>query len=333
MSPMRTDPDQGLGFRHEATFYDGRPSFVSATAPFIRQGLAAEERILVVLTPDKIEALQAELGTQATGVTFADMAEIGRNPARIIPAWQDFLLDADGADVRGVGEPIWAERSPDALIECERHEALLNVAFEGGRPWQLLCPYDERTLGAGTLREARRNHPLVRRDEATTPSSTYPGVEAFVSTTGEPLSPAPRDAATIPFAGRALGDVRMFAESFAAAHGFRRRSDDVRLVAQELSSNGVRHGGGKGTLQDLDPGCIAHRPGAEQRTDRGSARGTPPACRRHRRLRPVDRQPAGRPGADPQRRARLDRARPLRLRSARLPRIDRHLTGVCELHG
>ena len=249
MSSTRTDPDQGLGFRHEATFYDGSGGFVSATAPFIRQGLAAEERILVVLTPDKIEALQTELGTQAAGVTFADMAEIGRNPARIIPAWQDFLLDADGAGVRGVGEPIWAERSPDALIECERHEALLNVAFEDGRPWQLLCPYDEQTLGAATLREARRNHPLVRRDEATTASSTYPGVEAFVSTTSEPLSPAPRDAATIPFAGRALGDVRMFAESFADAHGFQRRSDDVRLVAQELSSNGVRHGGGRGTLR------------------------------------------------------------------------------------
>ena len=41
----------------------------------------------------------------------------------------------------------------------------------------------------------------------------------------------------------------MFAESFAVAHGFRRRSDVVRLVAQELSSNGVRHGGGRGTLR------------------------------------------------------------------------------------
>jgi anti-sigma regulatory factor (Ser/Thr protein kinase) len=177
------------------------------------------------------------------------MAEVGRNPARIIPAWQDFLTDAGGAEVRGVGEPIWAGRSPDALIECERHEALLNVAFEGGRPWQLLCPYDEQTLDAGTLREARRNHPLVRRDDATTTSDTYPGVGAFGSTTGEPLQPAPRDAASISFAGKALGDVRTFAGSFAASNGFEGRSGDVRLVAQELSSNGVRHGGGKGTLR------------------------------------------------------------------------------------
>ena len=249
MSPTRTDPDQDLGFRHEATFYDGRRRFVSATAPFIREGLATRERILVVLTPDKIGALQDELGSQAGDVTFADMTEIGRNPARIIPAWQDFLVDADGAGVRGVGEPIWAGRSPDALIECERHEALLNVAFEGGRPWRLLCPYDERTLDAGTLREARRNHPILHSGDATTASATYPGVVALGSTTGEPLSPAPRDAASISFAGKALGDVRTFAESFAASSGFRGRSGDVRLVAQELISNGVRHGGGRGTLR------------------------------------------------------------------------------------
>ena len=163
MCPTRTDPDPGLGFRHEATFYDGSGSFVSATAPFIREGLAAEERILAVLTPDKIGALRAELGPQAGDVTFANMAEIGRNPARIIPAWQDFLVEAHGAEVLGIGEPVWADRSPDALLEAERHEALLNVAFDGGRPWRLLCPYDEQTLAAGTLRRARRNRQLGRR--------------------------------------------------------------------------------------------------------------------------------------------------------------------------
>ena len=242
------------GFRHEAAFYDGIGRFVSATAPFIREGLAAEERILVVVTPDKIETLQDELGPQADGVTFANMGEIGRNPARIIPAWQDFLLDAGGAGVRGIGEPICADRSPEALVECERHEALLNVAFEGGRPWRLLCPYDERALDADTLREARRNHPLLRTDNATTASDSYPGVQAIGSTTGEPLPSAPPDAAAISFAGRALGDVRDFAEGFAAFHGFRRRSDDVRLVAQELSSNGVRHGGGTGILRTWTQG-------------------------------------------------------------------------------
>jgi hypothetical protein len=253
MSPTRTDPDQDLGFRHEVTFYDGTRSFVSATAPFIREGLAARERILVLLNPDKIEALRAELGTHAAGVTFADMAEVGHNPARIIPAWQDFLLDADGAAARGIGEPIWAGRSADALIECERHEALLNVAFEGGRPWRLLCPYDERTLEAGTLREARRNHPFVRSHDVTTASDTYAGVAAIESTTGEALSGAPRDAASISFVGEPLGDVRTFAESFAASNGFRGRSDgrSPRRAGTEQQRRSPRWR--EGHPADLDP--------------------------------------------------------------------------------
>ena len=35
-------------------------------------------------------------GAQADDVQFFDMAELGRNPAKIIPAWQKFL-DTDAA--------------------------------------------------------------------------------------------------------------------------------------------------------------------------------------------------------------------------------------------
>ena len=54
------------------------------------------------------------LGDAARGVQFADMHQIGRNPARNIPAWRDFVDRnvAAGRGVRGIGEPIWAGRSP-----------------------------------------------------------------------------------------------------------------------------------------------------------------------------------------------------------------------------
>ena len=59
--------------------------------PFIRDGLEAGEPILVVVGREKIGQLQDALGSDAAAVSFADMAEVGRNPARIIPAWRDFL--------------------------------------------------------------------------------------------------------------------------------------------------------------------------------------------------------------------------------------------------
>ena len=60
------------------------------------------------------------------------MEVIGRNPARIIPAWRRFVADhatEDGGGMRGIGEPIWAERALDELAECQLHEWLLNLAF------------------------------------------------------------------------------------------------------------------------------------------------------------------------------------------------------------
>ena len=69
----------------------------------------------------------------------------------------------------GIGEPVWPGRSDAELVECSRHESLLNLAFDGGRPWRLLCPYDSVQLTPSVLAEACRNHPHLgyeRRDRA-----------------------------------------------------------------------------------------------------------------------------------------------------------------------
>ena len=77
----------------------------------------------------------------------------GSNPARIIPAWQDFLAaHAERRSARCAGSASRSGRAgaPTELAECQRHEALLNVAFADPAFW-LLCPYDTAALG-----EARR---------------------------------------------------------------------------------------------------------------------------------------------------------------------------------
>src|SRR6266545_52946 len=118
-------------FRHEALFYGGEAQFVDGTASFIRGGLAAGEPVLAVVSAEKIRALRDELDRDAGDVCFADMADVGRNPARIIPAWRAFVdLHGGSRRLRGIGEPIWDGRSRAELAECQRHEALLNVAFD-----------------------------------------------------------------------------------------------------------------------------------------------------------------------------------------------------------
>jgi MEDS: MEthanogen/methylotroph, DcmR Sensory domain len=97
------------GFRHEAFLYADHSEFLAGTAAFTRDAVTAGEPILAVVDAAKITALRAVLDGDAERVQFADMATVGRNPARIIPAWQAFVDQhrAKRQRLRGISEPIW----------------------------------------------------------------------------------------------------------------------------------------------------------------------------------------------------------------------------------
>jgi anti-sigma regulatory factor (Ser/Thr protein kinase) len=247
-APVVADGDAAVGpFRHEALLYEGLDDFVVQTAAFLREGILADEASLVVVAAHKIAALREELGDLADAVCFADMAEVGANPGRIIPAWQDFVSSQGAAvpGLRGIGEPIWAERSPVELTECQRHEALLNVAFAGSPTFWLACPYDLASLDESVINEATRSHPFV----AAGPSGCFgvhDGLEIFA---GE-LPPPPGWALQLEFGDGPLGDVRAFVYDRAGVTGLDgARLADLMVAVTELASNTVRHGGGRGTLR------------------------------------------------------------------------------------
>ena len=245
---------QSPRFRHEALLYDGEPEFVAATAAFSRDAVAAGEPILVVVSARKIDRLRAELGDEAAAVTFADMAEVGRNPARIIPAWQEFVAGHArwGQRLRGVGEPIWADRSPAELVECQHHETLLNVAFDDGPPWWLLCPYDTGALDAAVVAEARRSHPLVLQAGTHRHSADYRVAAAAAAPFDGPLPEPPVTSPAVVFDAGAepLPVLRRFV-SRAAAHADldAARAADLVLAVNELVTNSLHHGGGSGVLR------------------------------------------------------------------------------------
>jgi anti-sigma regulatory factor (Ser/Thr protein kinase) len=239
-------------FRHEALLYAGMPDFLDGTASFIQDGVAAGEPVLVVVAARKIELLRARLGGTPDGVRFADMAEVGSNPARIIPAWRDFVEAQAGAGrrLRGIGEPMWRERTPVERVECHRHEALLKVAFAGAPAWWLLCPYDTTTLEAEVIEEAQRTHPFVSQAGRSWESRGYLGLEQAAGPFGAPLPEPGGDVRALAFAAGSLARVRRFVSLEAARAGLRpSRVADLALAAGELAANSVRHGGGRGTLR------------------------------------------------------------------------------------
>lgn len=238
------------GYRHEALFYVGEDQFMQGTLPFIRGALAAEEPILVVLGAEKTGALRQELGGDGEAVLFADMTEVGANPARIIPAWEDFLLRHAAPERRlwGIGEPIWAARTPAELAECQRHEALLNVAFSDP-DFSLLCPYDTASLPAEVIHEARRNHPLLREGERLVHSADYPGAELLATPFDEPLPDPPPHAPHRAFDVDSLRELRAMLAVHAVRAGLsQERTADLLLAVNEVATNSILHGGGRGTL-------------------------------------------------------------------------------------
>ncbi len=250
MSIAALRPDEPVEpFRHEALFYAGLDGFVSACAAFLTEGIAVGEPALVAVTPDKIAALREAVDGPDDLVSYVDMAELGRNPARIIPAWVAFAGDrrAERPRLRGIGEPIWATRSAAELAECQRHEALINLAFAGAEDFRLVCPYDVTALPAPVIEEARRSHPLLGD-----------GTEVYDSPTYEPV--AARDSRPLPepvvptqellFRRGPLDLVRLHVARRATAFGLGvRRVDDLELAVSEVAANSIRHGGGRGLLR------------------------------------------------------------------------------------
>src|SRR5438309_3699063 len=142
-------------FVHEALLYAGDDDFLAQTVPFLQEAAEADEPTLVVVGAGKIQGLRAGLDGHADTILFADVTEVGANPARIIPAWHEFVDEyrASGRPLRGIGEPIWPGRTPDELIECQRHESLLNLAFVDAPSFHLVCPYDVEALPADVIDE------------------------------------------------------------------------------------------------------------------------------------------------------------------------------------
>lgn len=231
-------------FLHEALFYAGVEQFVRRTARYVREALAAAEPVLVAVVESRAGQLREELGPDADAVHFLDMERVGRNPARIIPAWQDWVQRnlGLGRRFRGVSEPIWPGRTGAEIRECQKHEQLLSTAFTGGPGWSLLCPYDLEALPVDVIAAAHRAHAGVTAGNVLV--DPLPDL-------GPPIIELRFDLAGLP-------DLRAAVRAQAARLGLaEHRVCDFVLVADELAANSVRHGGGGGVLRLWQQGSYA----------------------------------------------------------------------------
>jgi anti-sigma regulatory factor (Ser/Thr protein kinase) len=224
-------------FRHDALFYSsGDRGFVEATLDLVRDAVSKEAGVLVAVDSGRAAALSEALGEEAEGVRFADIRQLGRNPARIIPTWQDFVGEHAGrGDALAIGEASWPGRSEAELAECERHDALVDLAFADGVPWRVLCAYDLEGLASHVIEAAERAHSGTRE-----PAQPFAGE-----------LPAPGGTLTErAFGSGELSQLRHAVSEWAAAHAMRSEHiEELVLAVDELATNSIRHGGGSGTLR------------------------------------------------------------------------------------
>jgi anti-sigma regulatory factor (Ser/Thr protein kinase) len=244
VTPSADSPTRPRTYRHDALFYAGPDEFHTSVSAFLADASEAGEPTLVVAAADRIERLRSAV--DADTVQFADMGEVGRNPARIIPTWRAFVDSHRSTPVRGVGERIATARGRAELVEAQHMEALLNVAFTDADDFWLRCPYDIGALDAAVVDEARRSHPFIVEGDSDVASDRYEGPDAATSSVlDDPLpEPAVAPAAFTLRPGR-LSQFRTFVAEQAAAAGLgRSRVTDLVLAANEVANNSLLYAGG-----------------------------------------------------------------------------------------
>jgi len=229
-------------------FYDGDDEYVAGIAGFARSGLDARGTVLIAVPEPKLTLLRGALSGLGDRAHFADMGQVGINPARIIPFIRAFIDEYGDGPVRFVGEPIWAGRTDAETVEGVRHEGLINEAF-ACTDAHILCPYDTRDLGAGVLDDARRTHPTLWDEGERIPCGDYVDPLETYAADGRPLPEPTVDPLKVSVDGELVSFRSVVKEHAQSAGMGPDRVASFLIAANEAAANTLVHAGGNGSAR------------------------------------------------------------------------------------
>ncbi|GAA0579215.1 sensor histidine kinase [Actinomadura livida] len=231
-------------FTHRLLPYDGADRFLDGALPFLADGLAAGDRVVAVCGTGQEMLLRDALGPADAGVEFQEPRDWYRHPARTLA---DCLSAADDATGRGsrlrvLGEPAWTSRTPPEVVEWQRIEAVLNVAFRDTGA-ALMCPYST-SLPAGIVAAARKTHPETVRGGQAVPNPGFVDPWSYCAQCDrEPLPAPPPDADELRLDKADLYWLRAYVTEYARQTALPDEDLQRLLVAvTEVVTNAMRHG-------------------------------------------------------------------------------------------
>lgn len=241
-------PGQAAGqrLRHAALFFRGPADYLASVTAFLQAAADRSEPVLATLPGERAREVSRALGASARCVTVVDMAELGRNPAVILPAIQAFAAQYPGQRISYLGEAAWPDRTAAEYVEVARHEALINLAL-ADTTISILCPYGQ-ALPDVVRDDARSTHPTVIEQGSSHASGEYLGARVLPARCELPLTEPPPGATTVTYRTD-LRPLRALVAARAVAAGLTEAgASDLVLAVSELAANTLRHTTGSGTL-------------------------------------------------------------------------------------
>jgi anti-sigma regulatory factor (Ser/Thr protein kinase) len=237
---------------HELLLHDSPEELVAVAAPFLRAGLDAGESA-VIATGDASGALLREALGEDERVVVIPRSEVYRirTPTALTSVRRlvDQQLAAGSTRVRVVGETDFG-RTPRDWLEWQRYEAVVNEAF-GPLPLWGLCAYDTTQLPDELITSGLQTHPFRHTTEGPRANPEFVDPAGYLRSLPVPDEPLEHTAPLL-----RVDDVREFsglrravATELAGLGGDPDLLEDLHLAIDEMSSNGVRHGGPPVTLR------------------------------------------------------------------------------------
>jgi MEDS: MEthanogen/methylotroph, DcmR Sensory domain len=184
---MRTEPTGRPGRFHEAGFYRCDAEFAVLIVPFVEDGVAAGQPVILGYDDRKASLLRSWLHDPGA-VTFIAGTSLYATPARAIASyWQLFedLTAAGATQIRIAGE-VPHEGNGGRFAGWDRYESAASTVWNRFPVWSR-CLYDAATAAARVLDIAARTHPrIVLPSGQHQPSRQYQDVADF-----HPLPPDP----------------------------------------------------------------------------------------------------------------------------------------------
>ena len=159
---MRTGAARGhAGHFHEAGFYGSDAEFRALVVPFVEEGIAAGEPVIIGYD-DRKNALVRSWLTDPSPVTFLADKSVYAAPTRAIAAYRrlfEFHAAMGAGQIRITGE-VPHPGNGGSFEGWDRYEAAVNTVWDDFPVWGL-CLYDTATAPTAVLDVAERTHPHI----------------------------------------------------------------------------------------------------------------------------------------------------------------------------